>query len=294
MKQQIMNEIKEKLEERLNGAKDVQMTTVTKNNGVVLNAVVLKTEGQIVAPTIYIDGIIEAIEEDEKTVAEAVEEIIKTDEGAREEGFAGFFDDLTKEKLLERTVYQLVNREKNEEMLKTVPHKDVCDLALVYRCVVSSGEEGTGSFVIRNDFAKQYGITVEELDMAAREHEEYTIRTIMEVICGLGCDEEELMLEMRPEDRDGLWVLSNKKQVHGASVIASEETLSKLAERLDDDLYILPSSIHEVLAMRVSNKNVDELRGMVGDVNETQVSEEERLSYNVYKYDRADRVLMIA
>ena len=51
-----------------------------------------------------------------------------------------------------------------------------------------------------------------------------------------------------------------------------------------DSLYILPSSIHEVLAIAMGDP--DELRQLVCEVNDTQVVPQERLSYNVYKYER--------
>lgn len=291
MREQIINEIKTQLEERVAGAKEVNFTVVKKNNGVELQAVTLKpiANGMTVYPTIYIDGMIEAIAEDDMTVEEAVEEIIRIDGEHKDSSIGSFFDNLDKDKILENTTCQLVNRENNKELLEIVPHKDVCDLAIVYRCVVETREEGTGSFVIRNDFMKKYDITVEELDDAAKKNEEFTVRSIAEVM-------EEMMgmpAEEMPEMDNELWVLTNKRGVNGATVMTSE-VLSGLAEKLNDDLYILPSSIHEVLAIKAGNKDVDELRQMVSEVNDTQVSKEERLSYNVYKYSREDRGLMIA
>lgn len=57
---------------------------------------------------------------------------------------------------------------------------------------------------------------------------------------------------------------------------------------------MLPSSIHEVLALPVGNKDVDSLEEMVRCVNRTEVSPTEVLSDNVYKYDAESRTLSLA
>ena len=292
MREQIINEIKAQLEERVAGAKEVNFTVEKKNNGVELQAVTLKPigNGMTICPTIYIDGMIEAIADDDKTVEEAVEEIIRIDDKHKDSSFGSFFDNLDKDKILENTTPQLVNREKNKKMLESVPYKEVCNLAVVYRCVIETGEEGIGSFVIGNDFMQKYGITVEELDEAANKNEEYIIKTVTEAMEEiLGTPTEEM-----PEKDNDLWVLTNKRCVNGATVMAREDVLKGLAEKLNDDLYILPSSIHEVLAIKASFGKLEELRDMVREVNDTQVSEEERLSYEVYRYSREYRALMIA
>ena len=58
--------------------------------------------------------------------------------------------------------------------------------------------------------------------------------------------------------------------------------------QLHKNLYILPSSIHEVLLLPVEDKDnhkTMQLQEMVFEVNNTQVMLEERLSYNVYFYN---------
>lgn len=73
-----------------------------------------------------------------------------------------------------------------------------------------------------------------------------------------------------------------------------EDKLHALAEQLQDDLYILPSSIHEVIAVPASMGKPDELAQMVAEVNMAQVSLEERLSNQVYHYDKDLRKVSLA
>lgn len=66
-----------------------------------------------------------------------------------------------------------------------------------------------------------------------------------------------------------------------------EGVLKKLADKLESDIYILPSSIHEVIILPKSTMfNKEELMAMVRDVNTEGVSKDEVLSYTVYEYDR--------
>ena len=69
--------------------------------------------------------------------------------------------------------------------------------------------------------------------------------------------------------------------------------LEKFAEWGDCDLYILPSSIHEVLLLADNEIPVDELRRMVRSVNRGVVDEMDRLSDEVYYYQRGSGKLEI-
>lgn len=82
----------------------------------------------------------------------------------------------------------------------------------------------------------------------------------------------------------------------GAFYFMSPEVVGAIAEALEDDLYILPSSVNEVLLVRASEleDGVDELKEMVRDANETVVAEKDILSYNVYHYDKEHGITIAA
>ena len=67
-----------------------------------------------------------------------------------------------------------------------------------------------------------------------------------------------------------------------------------LAQQMDTDLYILPSSTHEVIAVSASMGEPEELAQMVSEVNMSQVALEDRLSNQVYHYDKDLRKLTLA
>ena len=94
---------------------------------------------------------------------------------------------------------------------------------------------------------------------------------------------------------DSMFVVSNSAKINGASVMFyPNNVLGRLADKLGDDLYILPSSIHETIAIRATGADPDALAEMVKEVNDTQVAKEERLSYHVYHFDGKTGVLSIA
>ena len=98
------------------------------------------------------------------------------------------------------------------------------------------------------------------------------------------------------EDEVTTYILTNQKEVDGAIYFMSPEVVGAIAEALEDDLYILPSSVNEVLLVRASEvrDGVDGLKEMVRDVNETIVAEKEILSYSVYHYDKEHGITIVA
>ena len=110
-----------------------------------------------------------------------------------------------------------------------------------------------------------------------------------------------------------MYVLSNRTKLNGSACILYQDLLKNFAERLRSDLYILPSSIHEVLIIPVNSftspadpllssanspadtrqQSYRELSEMVQEVNATQLSTEDILSDHVYYYSReSSRITM--
>ena len=66
--------------------------------------------------------------------------------------------------------------------------------------------------------------------------------------------------------------------------------IEMFAEEMGEDIYILPSSIHEVILVPASKALAAlELRSMVQEINSTQIPEEEILSNHVYKFSVEER-----
>ena len=84
-----------------------------------------------------------------------------------------------------------------------------------------------------------------------------------------------------------MYVLSNEIGVNGASVLLYSKKISELSDLYERNIYIIPSSIHEVILMpEYDGLEAADLRSLVNDVNKSCVAKEDRLSDEVYIYDR--------
>lgn len=124
------------------------------------------------------------------------------------------------------------------------------------------------------------GVTVDELEAWASDA--YEVKGMFETMMELNPKMAKML--GAPEHEEQL-VLSNETKFNGATAITNKAVLDLACNKLGaDTIYILPSSIHECLAVAMGEP--EELRNMVCEVNDTQVVPQERLSYNVYKYER--------
>lgn len=103
---------------------------------------------------------------------------------------------------------------------------------------------------------------------------------------------EEMFLNF--EEEIPMYVITNDKGVNGATSILYKDELQKLSDKTNSDLYILPSSIHEVIAIPASMGEPNELAKMVKEVNFNEVQLDERLSNQVYHYNKKTKELTLA
>ena len=87
-----------------------------------------------------------------------------------------------------------------------------------------------------------------------------------------------------------LYILTNKEKHFGAAAILSLEAVKKVAARTGTDkVYVIPSSIHEMLLMPWNEAfSIDEITGIIREVNATEVDEIEQLSDKPYVIDVTD------
>ncbi len=190
---------------------------------------------------------------------------------------------------------KLVNTERNESLVEHSISKEFLDLSAVVRVILKMDKEGMASMALSKGDAEILGMTEEEIYAAALAN---TLRLFPPKLMNLGRYVEmsiggKLTLG---EDEVTTYILTNQKEVDGAIYFMSPEVVGAIAEALEDDLYILPSSVNEVLLVRASEleDGVDKLKEMVRDANETVVAEKDILSYNVYHYDKEHGITIAA
>lgn len=156
------------------------------------------------------------------------------------------------------------------------------DLQLYIRYRVSNNMSAKAT----KDLADIWGASKKELISAAIENTRKKI--VVKNLSGMLVDFEFL------EDVPSLVFCGNDEGMYGAGYLALKTKIEELSSVFGRDLYILPSSIHEVLVLPDNRLyGVENLKKMVKEVNDTEVSPEERLSYSVYKYSRRDAEIKV-
>ena len=85
-----------------------------------------------------------------------------------------------------------------------------------------------------------------------------------------------------------MYVLSNEAGLNGAASLMYRDALDTASEFLHGDLVILPSSIHETILLKDDGSlDYETLQGIVEQANRNVVSENEKLSDHIYRYDSA-------
>ena len=177
---------------------------------------------------------------------------------------------------------EVVSAETNADMLKNVPHQNMEDMAVVYRFVLDSNENGRASILATNNMIEAMGVTPEQLHADAMENAPQ-IKPAQ--ITGMS----EVMAEMMGVSVDELATVSDK--VMGAGVLAYQNFMDDAAERVGGSFYVLPSSRHEVLLVPDNGQmSLGDLEAMVREVNATQVAPEDKLTDSVYHYDAEAKV----
>ena len=218
-------------------------------------------------------------------------------------GIAKSFEtDLSMEHFKDNVMMCLVNTEQNQELLADVPNRAFHDLSVIYRWVIGGIPDAAGSVIVTDSVAKMAGVTEEELFQCAskntRQISPVSIITIQELLFELMPLPPEMksMFAQEKGPEENMWVITNENRYNGAVSMLYEESLHELAEEVGDDLFILPSSIHEVIAIPagMAEGNPAYLAEMVHDVNMGELELEERLSNSVYHYDRNARKVTLA
>lgn len=204
--------------------------------------------------------------------------------------------------LKNRITFELMHTEQNREFLEQAPHREFLDLSIVYNFHFQN-ENVSGSALITNKLAEKLGMTEEDLYVMGYENTKQVHKPIVRplgdvILYTMLHGEGESNLEEIPEYTQNpalkIYMLTNCERQKGAASLLYPEELEKLAKKLDSDLYILPSSVHEVLIVNAQEFQPDNLAQTVYEMNKNMTSIEERLSNQVYFYNRQTQEISLA
>lgn len=194
-----------------------------------------------------------------------------------------------------RITIRIVNWEWNQAELKEIPYKKYLDLAVYCRIILAKNEDGIASAIVKRSMLQYWGVSEKELWEIAKNNfrkEEFIIRHIDEEI-GYPKQYLDKFVNLHGQ-KDETYVVTNEYRNHGAAGMLRIDLLKTFADQVKEDLYILPSSLHEVILLPDrGDKTPEFLRSLVKKNNRDYASDEE-LSENIYYYRRKkDRIEVI-
>lgn len=294
------DEVLWEVKKKTGGVFSVQITKAVKNNGVKLAGISASDTGTNVRPCIYLNGYYEGYIDGKVNVSEAAEDVYRQIIGHMDD-FRGInLEGFCRWETARDNIYaKLVNAEMNKELLEDVPHREFLDLAAVYYAKVEEEgrDGGSASILINNSHMEMwqeeenslYRVAVKNMRTDGKPLFE-DMRAVMRGMLAGGTGSAENVPSL-----GGIYVLTNRHKLFGAAELLDGDTLKGIGDKLGGDFIVLPSSIHEtVIVPKKEGYVYTELAGMVREINETQVAEEERLSDHVYVYDSEDGVLKVA
>lgn len=297
-KQEMTEDIKQKLYER--GIDDVEVNfhNVEKTNQSYESMTVVQG-GSNIGVNFNIESAFEAYEQTGDYAGVLAESTLVIMNGLENMPVIDASELVNYETMKEKLSVEVISAEANAELLTKVPHENMEDMAVVYRFVLESNEDGRASILVTNDMIDRMGVTHEQLRADALENapeiRPAVIQGMNEVMRELMGPEVFEMMGIPEQTEEMMYVASVPDKNAGAGVLAYQDFMDQAAERLGGDFYILPSSINEILLVPDNGEQMaDDLRDMVVQVNATEVSPDEKLSDNVYHYDSKEHIFELA
>jgi hypothetical protein len=204
------------------------------------------------------------------------------EESAGHKAHSSAEDILNFEKIKPKIFYRLVSGYEKEKFEERCPYIPFFDMAIMFRWLFHEDEDGISSALIERKHLDCWGIDEHMLVKIAITN---TPKMFAEHHCRIL---EAINHWTNIEGPDlPLYIFTNRIGINGASVIFYRNILKTFADKIDQNFYILPSSIHEVLIIGENEVTcTQDLKNMVLEANHTVVTPKEFLSNQVMYYDR--------
>lgn len=286
---------------------EAHVHSITKNNGIVLDGITLLNKGESSGPNVYLNSYFESYQMG-KPLNVIMDEIIECHNRAKQENSIEVVNILDFDLVKDRIVLRLVNYEKNKEQLEQCPHICYLDLAVTFRYLASKDAMGLASSLISYKEFEHWNIEKEDLYQLAlfntmREFSwqmDSLVKVVSECFGERLPDElkEEFMEDVRNleqvENRVNMYVLTNDVGLNGATSILYDNVVKNFAKVQDCNIFILPSSVHEVMLVPENSETEPEfLQELVIEANQSAVGLIDLLSDHIYYYDREKDEIMI-
>lgn len=286
--QEFCNELKSRIEEKMR--KEVRVFERKMNNSVVTHGFYVVDPDMSISSILYFENWYKRFQGgyDMETMVNDIIKIIEEDRVTTDNSIV---DKLTNFEIVKNNIiYCLVNYETNKERLNGYIYETFLDLAKVYYVRIKLTDKSTGKVMIRKEMLRIWGVDENIVKQCGDENTPrlYPVQCLCLQQNPLGdeTDDEGKPLKMIS--------VSNVTMREGAGVMVYPDMMKKLAEKEQSDLFIIPSSVHEVLVVPYSEGEEETLLSMIKDVNSSCIDREEVLSDSLYVYHRSNDMISLA
>ena len=233
-----------------------------------LDAISMIGENITMSPTLYFNNMYEYYNDTDILIEEIAMKMFETMlEGVSQTEITenGLPD---KDKFMKNIFFQVINTEKNKTLLLDHPHREYLDLSIIYRYAVNLSDNDIATAMINYNLMDEFKLTEEELYEAAYKN---TRKILKPKVISAGIP----MMNM----------ISNDLNIFGANGILYKDIVAKEAKKLNTDIYLIPSSMHEFLLQPVSDTlKPKDLKEIIKNANENVIDPEDYLSDSLYIY----------
>lgn len=286
--QQFIDALEEEMKGSVGAEIQICVQEALKNNGIRRKGFLMQESGRSVNPTIYLEEYyqqyqtgarLEDITEQIKALYREIQAKPLTGMAANPEALYDYGQ------IQGRIMFKIINREKNEAFLKTVPYISYLDMAIVFYVLLDVEEAGAVTMMVTREHSRIWGKEDVELMMQAKKNAARLLppelRTMQSVISEILTGRQEEAAE------DFMYVLSNQLRCLGAACILYDGVMEMIGDRIGENYFVIPSSIHEVIIIPESaSPEYQGLNEMIREINATQVADEEILGEAAYYYER--------
>ena len=269
----------------------IRIDSFIKNNNTMHYGIIIRKNTECFAPTIYIDDFYDDYLKKKLTTDEIAAQVhqIMTGFSHHSEHYQTF--SVRWEDCKSKIAYRVISQERNKDLLNRIPYIPFLDFALVFYIVYDISEQGLESICVTEDLCSRWGVSTQELLRMAEENTPRIFASKVETMEGFLCEYLGCKFNSSEEEHPDIYVFSNNFGINGASVLVYKNLIHEFAEQLQSNLYVLPSSIHELLVIPefAVSTSLPALSNLVRTINQTHVLEEEILSDRAYYYEREEK-----
>lgn len=291
----------------------VTLKTVEKNNGVFMEGLSIHYPQINISPTVYLLPYYSAYLHNGFDLEGIMMDIARVFHSVELDHSIDIDRIFCPEYLKDHLYFTVVGQQDNIEMLKTMPHEPIHDMALIYEIDVSEIMGESASISVTNQNLNALGMELPDLQAAASQNtpilKPYSLQPMCDKIRELlindlqvgGMTAEDGLIEavnalMESSDIPPLYVLSNQEGIQGAAAMYYPGVMDEVAKTLGGSFYIMPSSIHEVIVLpKSAGIPFENLAELVREINgSTVISDTDVLTNNVYSYNSRTKELLPA